>query len=82
MEYIKEGFTLPVPLNLIPTPITTYYSIKEWRERRKESDEKRRHESMSNIMDEQPSIIEMRPQNSTMNGTVKMSEMSKVCIFG
>jgi hypothetical protein len=28
MEYIKQGFTLPVPLNLIPTPLDTFHFIK------------------------------------------------------
>jgi hypothetical protein len=81
MEYIREGFTLPVPLNLIPTPITTYYSIKEWREKRRELEDKKKNESMSNILDEQPSIIDIRPQTSIVNGNIKMSEFSKVLLF-
>ena len=28
MEYINDGFTLPVPLNLIPTPLSIYYAMK------------------------------------------------------
>lgn len=30
MEYIKEGGTLPVPFNLLPTPISTYINLKIW----------------------------------------------------
>jgi hypothetical protein len=78
MEYIREGFTLPVPFNLIPTPITTYYSIKEWREKRKEVGEKRGHDLISNVLEEQPSIIDIRPQTLIVNGSIKMSEFSKV----
>lgn len=40
MEYIKQGFTLPIPLNLIPTPVQFYYSIRRmvnnWKKRREE----------------------------------------------
>ena len=28
IQYIKEGFTLPVPLNLIPTPNAVYHFVK------------------------------------------------------
>ena len=28
MEYINEGFTLPIPLNLLPTPVSIFYGIK------------------------------------------------------
>lgn len=38
MDYIKPGFTLPVPLNLIPTPVTFYFSIRsiwnDWKQNR------------------------------------------------
>lgn len=38
MQFIKQGFTLPIPLNLIPTPVTFYYSIRRiidnWKKRR------------------------------------------------
>ena len=30
MDYLKEGFTLPVPLNLLPTPVSTFYSLKKF----------------------------------------------------
>jgi hypothetical protein len=89
MEYIKEGFTLPVPLNLIPTPLSTYYSFKDWLEKRKDDKEKARQESVSNINEEPPSIIELRSNvsgnhyyNNNVSGTLKLSESTvKVLVF-
>lgn len=46
MEYIKDGYTLPVPLNLIPTPVAVYFSFKEWYKKHKET--KQSKESVSN----------------------------------
>lgn len=81
MEYIKEGFTLPVPLNLIPNPIAMYTTWTEFRARRRankdsmstsrssvvtDNNVSKRHESVSNYaVDEQPSYFEMKSQNQS-----------------
>ena len=78
MEYIKEGFTLPVPLNLLPTPVSTYNSIKKYISKYKErkakieleaevSTAKMSKKSINTLAypnDEQPSLYEVRSQNS------------------
>ena len=78
MEYIKEGFTLPVPLNLLPTPVSTYNSIRKYIKKYKERKAKVEPESdlsMSKMSkksvntiayanEEQPSMCDVRSQNS------------------
>ena len=79
MEYIKEGFTLPVPLNLIPTPISTYNSIKKWRATQKNSDAKKRLESGSNgHIDGQPSIIKRKSNTAHTAYTMRMNQMKNL----
>jgi hypothetical protein len=72
MEYIKDGFTLPVPLNLIPCPVSTYRSIKKIVENYKEKRKLKSSNSISiNPMDELPSVFEhksqMQPSNAQMS---------------
>ena len=78
MEYIKEGFTLPVPLNLLPTPVSTYNSIKKYISKYQErkakieleaevSTAKMSKKSINTLAypnDDQPSMCEVRSQNS------------------
>ncbi|RNA14453.1 short transient receptor potential channel 2-like [Brachionus plicatilis] len=65
MEYIKERFTLPVPLNLIPTPLGTYEfvkkSIKFYKEK-KFFKSFRRSNDVGSTIDDGPSFYEMKSQ--------------------
>ncbi|RMZ93459.1 short transient receptor potential channel 4, partial [Brachionus plicatilis] len=65
MTYIKEGFTLPVPFNLIPPPLTTYFEIKKFWKLLKERKalEKSKSQKTSQF-DELPSVYENKSQNS------------------
>lgn len=88
MEYIKEGFTLPVPLNLLPTPVATYNSVKKCfvklkeraarsNEECKEIKEPQKSKSKSFYHEEQPSYYEMRsqPSGNQLNGNLNGSSV-------
>ena len=92
MEYIKEGFTLPVPLNLVPTPIGLYNSFKKLY--KKFNAVKYKTQSSGSIsvnsLEEQPSAYELKSQISTTfnqnqsitNNTTKFNDInSRVKIF-
>lgn len=77
MEYIKEDFTLPVPLNLLPTPISTYYSIRKYFKNLNENRKLKTQKSFStNPMDDQPSVYEMKSQISAPNGGLQRNDVS------
>ena len=77
MEYIREGFTLPVPFNLIPRPTVIYQLIINLSKRFKQNS---RHDktSINGIMEEQPSIYEMKSQVSICNGFANKEKNSQV----
>lgn len=88
MDYIKEGFTLPVPLNLIPTPIGIYEAIK-WilakiKQKKKGLEHKSSVSASSTPVDDPASNFDHRSQVShnhfsTNHGSIKnYSETSKV----
>lgn len=83
MEYIKDGFVLPVPLNLIPTPVSAYNSVKDFCKKYQETRKLRSAKSNSisgshNTIDDQPSVYESAPH--AMGGgpgvTTAKSEMN------
>lgn len=68
MTYINEGFTLPVPFNLIPAPLITYNSFKECLKNYKEN-RLQRSSSITNQFDDLPSVYEIKSQASTVPNT-------------
>ncbi len=80
MEYINDGFTLPVPLNLIPTPVSIYYMIKECLKRDEKTSISKSNGDINNI--EEPSVninSQMQPQNGPVSTIFsKMDNNSKV----
>lgn len=78
MTYINEGFTLPVPFNLIPTPLIAYISIRNFVNAYKEKSFLRSRSSISNQFEEMPSVYENKSQASVMPNTpgYKSSEFS------
>jgi hypothetical protein len=68
MEYINDGFTLPVPLNLIPTPVSIYYMLKECLKRDEKTSMSKSNGDINNI--EEPSVninSQMQPQNGPVS---------------
>lgn len=79
MTYIKEGFTLPVPFNLIPAPLITYYQIKDFWQRYKEKRSLKKSQSQgSQQFEDLPSVYENKSQCSNWPNTpgLKSSEIS------
>lgn len=65
MTYIKEGFTLPAPFNLISPPLITYNEIKDFWKRLKEKKLLKKTLSQNNSQfDDLPSIQENKSHNS------------------
>ena len=62
MEYIKDGYTLPVPLNLIPTPVSVYFSFKDWYKKYKEKNNGSASNPVSINADEPTSMNEFKAQ--------------------
>jgi hypothetical protein len=91
MEYIKEGFTLPVPFNLIPTPLCIYHGLRGmrdlYREKRqllsnstqrsmsKPSSVKSNMPNMG-IGDDQPSFYELRSQISQQPANFSVNNLN------
>ena len=63
MEYIKEGFTLPVPFNLIPRPISIYVSLKNMLKICRDSEKS----IINNSNDDLATIYEVKSQNLNNN---------------
>ena len=83
MEYINDGFTLPVPLNLIPTPVSIYYMIKECLKRDEKTNMSKSNGDINNI--EEPSVninSQMQPQNGPVSTIFsKLDNNSKVTLI-
>jgi hypothetical protein len=57
MEYIKEGYTLPVPFNLIPTPLAISYTFKNlWKRIEEKKSKLIKTNSISTNQIDEPSI--------------------------
>ncbi len=87
LEYIREGFTLPVPLNLIPAPHAIYRSnlIKKCWQRIKENQSKLKQLNSISHMDEPPSF-EMKsqlpsPKTPNQTNSVKVRILDFFTIF-
>lgn len=76
MEYIKEGFTLPVPINIIPTSVAIIdfaKCIRRWLAKKKTSV---RSTSISHTaLDEPVSQYELKSQISGNNFNLNSSEL-------
>jgi hypothetical protein len=66
MQYIKEGFTLPVPLNLVPTPSGVYHAVKCMIERLRHGDRRLEHVNSISMhsTEDLPSNLELKSQVS------------------
>lgn len=79
MEYIKERFTLPVPLNLIPTPIGTYQFIKtsiKFYKDKKFFKSFRRSRNISSMTEDTPSFYEMKSQQDNEGHNVSTKSIN------
>jgi hypothetical protein len=62
MQYIKEGFTLPVPLNLIPTPGGLFHAVKFLIDKLRHGKQLEHANSISFHSTDEPSNIELKSQ--------------------
>ena len=78
MEYINDGFTLPAPLNLIPTPLSMYYAIKGYCQKYEKSKNANAN-SECNIVDEPSVNINSQTQQANFaHNNSKYENNSKV----
>lgn len=80
MEYIKERYTLPVPLNLIPTPMTTYNLLKVCFKKINECNKKTQSGNCTtnNQIDDFPSVYEMKSQTSAFPNTQSLAKIAEL----
>jgi hypothetical protein len=93
MEYIKDGATLPVPFNIIPTPSKVYIAIKKIFNFILRRNVKRDNDNM--IMNDLPSLkvasrinvmerssIHLKPNGKAVNGNANGQTRRKSSIGG
>lgn len=75
MEYINDGFTLPVPLNLLPTPVSIFYGIKTCCKKVEKTNEPEANGDINNA--DEPSIninSQMQPPNGNLPSPISKYE--------
>lgn len=76
MEYIKEGYTLPVPINIIPTSVAIIEFFKNIRRRLTSSNVTGRSGSLSHTaLDDPVSQYELKSQISGNNFNVNTIDL-------
>lgn len=75
MEYIKEGFTLPVPINIMPTSEAVIEFVKNIRERVKRGEILTPKSNNVVVYDEPGSNYELKSQVSGINFNFNSAEI-------